>query len=55
MPVPGVETVVAEVAWTDAIAEGSVTVYGDPALTAALPGWFLPAETSAVAVVVAVA
>jgi DNA-binding HxlR family transcriptional regulator len=41
--------------WTDAIAEGSVTVYGDPGLTAALPGWFLPVETSAETVAVAVA
>ena len=41
--------------WADAIAEGSVTVYGDPALTSALPEWFLPAETSAGAVAVAVA
>lgn len=27
--------------WTDAIAEGSVEVYGDPALVHALPLWFL--------------
>jgi DNA-binding HxlR family transcriptional regulator len=36
--------------WPDAIAEGFVTVYGDPALIAALSGWFLPAESSAAAV-----
>ncbi len=41
--------------WTDAIAEGSVTVYGDPVLTAGLPGWFLPAEAPARTVAVAVA
>ena len=28
--------------WTDAIADGSVRVYGKPDLVAALPGWFLP-------------
>lgn len=30
--------------WTDAIADGSVQVYGNPELIAALPGWFLPTE-----------
>lgn len=30
--------------WTDAIADGSVQVYGDPELIAALPGWFLPTD-----------
>jgi len=30
--------------WTDAMAEGSVRVYGEPELVAALPGWFLPVE-----------
>ena len=40
--------------WTDAIADGSIKVYGDPELIAALPGWFLPAETP-MAQVVAVA
>ncbi len=30
--------------WSDAIAAGSVRVYGEPELVAALPGWFLPAE-----------
>ncbi len=28
--------------WTDAIADGSVRIYGEPELIAALPGWFLP-------------
>ena len=28
--------------WTDAIADGSVRLYGKPDLVAALPGWFLP-------------
>lgn len=28
--------------WTDAIADGSVRIYGKPDLVAALPGWFLP-------------
>jgi DNA-binding HxlR family transcriptional regulator len=28
--------------WTEAAADGSVRVYGDPELVAALPGWFLP-------------
>jgi DNA-binding HxlR family transcriptional regulator len=26
--------------WTDALADGSVQVYGDPALVSAMPGWF---------------
>jgi DNA-binding HxlR family transcriptional regulator len=30
--------------WSDAIARGSVRVYGEPELAAALPGWFLPIE-----------
>jgi hypothetical protein len=30
--------------WTDAIAEGSIRIYGHPDLLAALPGWFLPVE-----------
>lgn len=30
--------------WTDAIADGSVQVYGHPELIAALPSWFLPTE-----------
>jgi DNA-binding HxlR family transcriptional regulator len=34
--------------WTDAMADGSVHVYGDPRLIDALPGWFAPtAPTSA--------
>ncbi|MEO8511884.1 MAG: helix-turn-helix domain-containing protein [Chloroflexota bacterium] len=28
--------------WTDAMAEGSVRVYGEPKLVAGLPNWFLP-------------
>jgi DNA-binding HxlR family transcriptional regulator len=28
--------------WTDAMADGSVHVYGDPDLVHALPGWFAP-------------
>ncbi len=28
--------------WTDAVADGSVRIYGKPDLVAALPGWFLP-------------
>jgi DNA-binding HxlR family transcriptional regulator len=30
--------------WTDAVADGSVRIYGGPELVAALPGWFLPVE-----------
>lgn len=30
--------------WRDAVAEGSVRVYGEPELVAALPGWFRPVE-----------
>ena len=30
--------------WADATAHGSVRLYGDPQLVAALPGWFLPPE-----------
>jgi hypothetical protein len=30
--------------WTEAAADGSVRVYGEPELVAALPGWFLPVE-----------
>jgi DNA-binding HxlR family transcriptional regulator len=29
--------------WSDAITDGSIRVYGDPALVADLPSWFLPA------------
>ncbi len=28
--------------WTDAVAEGSVRLFGDPRLVSQLPGWFLP-------------
>jgi hypothetical protein len=31
-------------AWAKASADGSVRVYGEPELVAALPGWFLPVE-----------
>lgn len=31
--------------WTDAVATGSVRLFGDPALVEALPSWFLPADT----------
>jgi DNA-binding HxlR family transcriptional regulator len=47
--------------WTTAIADGSVKVYGDPALVRALPSWFVPVEAdersaaSPVGVAVAVA
>jgi DNA-binding HxlR family transcriptional regulator len=30
--------------WSDAIADGSLQVYGDPALLSALPGWFVSVE-----------
>lgn len=30
--------------WRDAVAEGSVRVYGQPELVAGLPNWFLPVE-----------
>lgn len=30
--------------WTDAVADGSVRLYGQPDLVAALPGWFAPVE-----------
>jgi DNA-binding HxlR family transcriptional regulator len=30
--------------WTEATADGSVRVYGEPELVAALPGWFRPIE-----------
>jgi DNA-binding HxlR family transcriptional regulator len=30
--------------WTDALADGSVRIYGTPTLVAALPGWFLLVE-----------
>lgn len=30
--------------WTDAMADGSVRIYGEPELVAAVPGWFLPVE-----------
>lgn len=32
--------------WTDAIADGSVQVYGDPALVHAMPSWFRRADAS---------
>ena len=32
--------------WDAALADGSVLAYGDPALTAGLPGWFRPADAS---------
>ena len=31
-------------AWTDAVTDGSVRIYGEPELVAALPGWFMPVE-----------
>lgn len=37
--------------WTDAIADQSVTIYGDPELIAMLSEWFMPAEPSAEAAV----
>ena len=33
--------------WTDALATGSVRLYGDPALVEDLPGWFLPVDVGA--------
>jgi DNA-binding HxlR family transcriptional regulator len=33
--------------WLDALAEGSIRIYGDPELVAALPGWFAGLETGA--------
>jgi DNA-binding HxlR family transcriptional regulator len=33
--------------WTDAMSDGSVRVYGEPELVAALAGWFLPVERDA--------
>ena len=30
--------------WTDAVAQRSIRVYGQPDLVAAVPGWFLPVE-----------
>ena len=33
--------------WTEGMADGSIQVYGEPALVAALPGWFLPAQEEA--------
>jgi DNA-binding HxlR family transcriptional regulator len=30
--------------WTDALADGSILVFGDPELTEQLPGWFRPAD-----------
>ena len=30
--------------WEEAIANGRVTLYGNPSLVADLPGWFLPPE-----------
>ncbi len=35
--------------WTDAIADRSVRLYGEPTLVAAMPGWFLPVERHEVA------
>lgn len=31
--------------WSAAIGDGSVRIYGEPDLAAALPGWFVPAES----------
>jgi DNA-binding HxlR family transcriptional regulator len=31
-------------AWADALADGSVRLYGEPALVRALPGWFRPPQ-----------
>jgi DNA-binding HxlR family transcriptional regulator len=33
--------------WSSAIADGSVHLYGNPALVRALPGWFLPVKIAA--------
>lgn len=33
--------------WSEAIRDGSIRVYGEPALVAALPGWFLAVERDA--------
>ena len=30
--------------WVEAVADGSVRIYGEPDLVAAVPGWFLPVE-----------
>jgi hypothetical protein len=30
--------------WSDAMADGSVRIYGEPELVSALPGWFLPVD-----------
>ena len=30
--------------WTDALGDGSVRVYGEPAYVAALPDWFVPGQ-----------
>jgi DNA-binding HxlR family transcriptional regulator len=35
--------------WTDAVADRSVDVYGDPALVDALPGWFVEAGVASAA------
>ena len=35
--------------WTDAIADGSVRLYGKPTSSPPLPGWFLPVERDEVA------
>jgi DNA-binding HxlR family transcriptional regulator len=32
--------------WSDALATGSVRLYGDPALVEALPSWFLPPDAN---------
>ncbi|MEO7294924.1 MAG: helix-turn-helix domain-containing protein [Candidatus Limnocylindria bacterium] len=39
--------------WTDAIADGSVQIYGDPELIVALPDWFLPTAAPMAQVAVA--
>lgn len=39
--------------WTDAIADGSVKVYGDPELVVALPSWFREVETASIGEAVA--
>jgi hypothetical protein len=32
--------------WTQALADRSIEVYGDPVLLRELPGWFLPATVA---------
>jgi DNA-binding HxlR family transcriptional regulator len=41
--------------WTDAIADRSIQVYGDPSLITAMPGWFAEVETASTREAVAVA